>query len=130
MMNASILTLISVALLAGCQTVPQANAPIALSSYEPVIDPSKCQKCDYANDLYQCKAIAANNTRYMANAAGTAAAGAAVGAIFGAITGLDAGLLAGAGAAGGAIGGLGNEAITVNQMIARCLTGRGYVVLR
>ena len=115
--------------LTGCATAPQ-NGPIALSTYEPVVDMSRCNKCDYANDLYQCKAIAANNTRYMANAATDAAAGAAVGAIFGAILGLDVGLLAGAGAAGGALGGLGNESLTVNQMIVRCMTGRGYVVLR
>ena len=121
--------LILVASMTGCATAPQ-NGPVALSTYEPVVDMSRCQKCDYANDLYQCKAIAANNTRYMANAAGNAAAGAAVGAIFGAILGLDIGLLAGAGAAGGAIGGLGNEWMTVNRMIVRCLAGRGYVVLR
>lgn len=115
--------------LTGCATTPQ-TGPVALSTYEPVVDMSRCKNCDYANDLYQCKAIAANNTRYMANAATQAAAGAAVGAIFGAILGLDVGLLAGAGAAGGAIGGLGNESMTVNQMIVRCLAGRGYVVLR
>ncbi|MBK7491006.1 MAG: hypothetical protein IPI17_02570 [Nitrosomonas sp.] len=115
--------------LTGCATAPQ-NGPVALSTYEPVVDMSRCNNCDYANDLYQCKAIAANNTRYMANAATNAAVGAAVGAIFGAILGLDVGLLAGAGAAGGALGGLGNESLTVNQMIVRCMTGRGYVVLR
>ena len=121
--------IIAAAILSGCTTTPQ-NGPVALSTYEPVVDMSRCKNCDYANDLYQCKAIAANNTRYMANAATQAAAGAAVGAIFGAILGLDVGLLAGAGAAGGAIGGLGNESMTVNQMIVRCLAGREYVVLR
>ena len=121
--------LILVASMTGCATAPQ-NGPVALSTYDPVVDMSHCKNCDYANDLYQCKAIAANNTRYMANAATNAAAGAAVRAIFGAILGLAVGLLAGAGAAGGALGGLGNEALTVNQMIARCMTGRGYVVLR
>ena len=115
--------------LTGCATAPQ-NGPVAVSTYDPVVDMSRCKNCDYANDLYQCKAIAANNTSYISNAATNAAAGAAVGAIFGAILGLDVGLLAGAGAAGGALGGLGNEALTVNQMIARCMTGRGYVVLR
>ena len=117
------------AVLTGCATAPQ-NGPVALSTYDPVVDMSRCKNCDYANDLYQCKAIAANNTRYMANAATNAAVGAAVGAIFGAILGLVVGLLAGAGAAGGALGGLGNESLTVNQMIVRCMTGRGYVVLR
>jgi hypothetical protein len=115
--------------LTGCATAPQ-NGAVALSTYDPVVDMSRCKNCDYANDLYQCKAIAANNTRYVSNAATNAAVGAAVGAIFGAILGLDVGLLAGAGAAGGALGGLGNESLTVNQMIVRCMTGRGYVVLR
>lgn len=126
------LILLAAILLTGCETVPQGSTvmPKSLSSYNPVVDMSRCQKCNYDSDLYQCKTMAANNTSYISNAATNAAAGAAVGAIFGAILGLDVGLLAGAGAAGGALGGLGNEALTVNQMIARCMTGRGYVVLR
>lgn len=114
--------------LTGCATPPA--GPMQLSSYRPVVDPARCQKCDYENDLYQCKAIAANSTRYAASTAGGAAIGAATGAIFGAILGLDVGTMAAAGAAGGGIGGLGNEAMTETGMIARCMTGRGYSVLR
>jgi hypothetical protein len=66
-----------------------------------VVDPSVCQKCDYATDIYQCNNIANHNTNYVGNAAGSAAVGAATGAIFGAILGIDPGLMAAAGAAGG-----------------------------
>ncbi|MDP1614822.1 MAG: hypothetical protein Q8L68_03410, partial [Methylococcales bacterium] len=61
---------------------------------------------------------------------GNAAAGAGIGAALAAVTGLDVGIVAAGAATGGAIGGLGNEAITINQMIARCMQGRGYNVLR
>lgn len=118
------------ALLSGCATPPAGHTPTPLSSYRPVVDPAACPDCDYENDLYQCKAIAGNNTNYMSNTAGSAAVGAGFGAIMGAILGLDVGTMAAAGAAGGAIGGLGNEAQTVSQMIARCMTRRGYSVLR
>lgn len=117
-------------LLAGCVAPASHLTPNQLSIHKVVVDPSVCKKCDYDNDIYQCNNIARNNTRYAANTLGGAAVGAATGAAIGAILGLDAGLMAGAGAAGGGIGGLGNEAMSVNQMIVRCMQGRGYSVLR
>lgn len=100
------------------------------SEYRPIVDPSKCKECPYDKDLASCSNIARGNTNYTGNTLGGAAAGAATGAIFGAILGLDVGTLAVAGAAGGGIGGLGNEAITVRQMVINCMRGRGYSVLR
>lgn len=108
----------------------QTKTPSNIPDYAPVVDQSRCKDCDYSSDLSQCRQIASNNTNYTGNTLGSAAVGAGIGAIMGAMTGLDVGLLAGAGATGGAIGGLGNEVSTINQMVARCMQGRGYVVLR
>lgn len=104
--------------------------PSHTTSYEPVVDQAKCKDCNYQEDLAQCRSIASDNTNYVGNTVRSAAGGAAIGAFIGTVMGTDIGSVAAAGAAGGAIGGLGNEALTVNQMIARCLTGRGYSVLR
>lgn len=119
---------IAAAMLAGCATLDPAQRPI--NYQHVVIDPAACQKCDYQTDIYQCNNIAHHNTNYVGNAAGSAAIGAATGAIFGAILGIDPAMMAAAGAAGGGIGGLGNEAITVRQMVINCMRGRGYSVLR
>lgn len=100
------------------------------SEYRPVVDLSKCKTCPYDKDLATCSNIAREHTNYARNAINNAAGGAVTGAIFGAIVGLDVGMLAAAGAAGGGLGGLGNEAITVRQMVINCMRGRGYSVLR
>lgn len=124
--------ILSAALIAitftGCAALDPAQRPV--NYQHVVVDPTVCKKCDYATDIYQCNNIAHHNTNYTGNAVGGAAVGAATGAIFGAILGIDPGLMAAAGAAGGGIGGLGNEAMTVRQMIVRCMQGRGYSVLR
>lgn len=96
-----------------------------------VVDPkSICKDCNYESDIQQCNDIAQNNTNYAGNAIGNAAAGAATGALICAVAGIDPGICAAGGATGGAIGGLGNEAITVRQMVINCMRGRGYSVLR
>lgn len=100
------------------------------SEYRPVVDPSKCKTCPYDKDLAACSNIARENTNYTGNTLGGAAAGAATGALICAVAGLDPGICAAGGATGGAIGGLGNEAMTVRQMVIRCMQGRGYSVLR
>lgn len=121
----------SIALLTGCETPHQNRSnPASYTYHRVVVDPTICHKCDYDNDIYQCNNIARHETNYAGNAIGGAAVGAATGAIFGAILGIDPGLMAGAGAAGGGIGGLGREAMTVQQMVGRCMQGRGYSVLR
>ncbi len=110
--------------------VSRINGYKVTTNYRPVVDSAVCNDCNYENDLFQCKEIAANNTNYVGNTLGNAAAGAGIGAALAAVTGLDVGIVAAGAATGGAIGGLGNEAITINQMIARCMQGRGYNVLR
>lgn len=115
--------------LTGCAALDPSQRPV-INYQHVVVDPSVCKKCDYQTDIFQCNNIAHHNTNYIGNAAGGAAAGAATGAIIGAILGLDIGTMAAAGAAGGGLGGLGNEAMTVRQMIVRCMQGRGYSVLR
>lgn len=113
------------------ELIRQSMAPKpSYGSYRPVVDPASCKNCNYEGDLIQCQAIARDNTNYAGNTIASAAVGAGIGAVIGAVTGLDVGMLAAGGATGGAIGGLGNEALTVNQMIARCMQGRGYNVLR
>lgn len=99
-------------------------------SCRPVIDPASCKNCNYEGDLIQCQAIARDNTNYSSNAIGGAAAGAGVSALIGAIAGVDVGTMAAVGATVGGVSGLGNEALTHNQMIARCMQGRGYNVPR
>ncbi len=112
--------------LAGCATQPHQG-----QFHTVVVDPASiCKDCNLNNDLVACNSIAQHNTQYAASTATGAAAGAATGAIIGAILGLDIGTMAAAGAAGGGIGGLGNEAMTVRQMVVRCMQGRGYSVLR
>lgn len=100
------------------------------SGYRPVVDPASCKGCNYEGDLIQCRAIAADNTNYAGSTLGGAASGAGAAALIGAIVGFDIGTMAAVGATSGAIGGLGSEAMAHNQMIARCMAGRGYSVLR
>lgn len=100
------------------------------SEYRPVVDPNICSECNYNKDLATCSNLARENTNYSGNIVGGAAAGAGIGAALAAVTGFDVGIVAAGGATGGAIGGLGREAMTVQQMVGRCMQGRGYSVLR
>lgn len=100
------------------------------TKYRPVVDPSICQDCDYERDLLQCGSLADSNSSLASGTLGGAAAGAGLAAAIGAVAGVDPGLMAASGATGGAIGGAGNEVMAHRQMIARCMTGRGYSVLR
>jgi len=100
------------------------------SEYRPVVDPGTCSDCNYDKDLATCSNLARENTNYSGNIIGGAAAGAGIGAALAAATGLDVGTVAAGGATGGGISGLGNEAMTAKNMIARCMQGRGYNVLR
>lgn len=118
--------------LIGCAARPPGGYGYATPTvnYRPVVDHAKCQNCDYDRDLAECTNIAQNNTSYTANAIGGAAAGAGAAALIGAIIGADVGTAAAIGATTGGIGGLGNEAVASQQMVARCMAGRGYSVLR
>jgi hypothetical protein len=104
-------------------------------SYRPIVDMKGVDAARYEQDLAECRAYANDvNPAGEALAGGvvTAALGAAIGAIAGAFTG-SAGTGAAAGAAiggvtGTATGGVGGAA-QQQQVIDRCLAGRGYKVL-
>lgn len=98
--------------------------------YRPVVDPKKCANCDYETDLAQCQVISAENTQITGNAVAGAAGGALTGALIGAFLDIDPGHVAAMGATAGSLQGVGQELQTRNAMIARCMAGRGYSVLR
>ena len=107
-----------VAILAGCVT------------YQPIVDTKGVDMNRYHADLGEC-------TRYAAQVdpASHAAAGAAGGALFGAIigslfgSGRDTRNLAIAGAIGGGTGAAAGGARVQQDIIRRCMAGRGYNVL-
>lgn len=103
--------------------------PVA-ASYRPVVDPSICKDCDYEKDLAQCQEISANNTNVTGNAIAGAAGGAATSALIGAFLDVDPGHMAAMGASVGGLQGVGQELGAIRGMIARCMAGRGYSVLR
>lgn len=101
-----------------------------VSGYRPVVDPAKCKGCDYERDLKQCHQMMEENSNIIGSAATNAAAGAATSAIIGAFLDVDPGHMAAMGASVGGLQGVGQELQARNAMIARCMTGRGYSVLR
>lgn len=104
------------------------QAPVA--GYRPVVDPAICKGCDYERDLKQCHQMMEENTDVTGNAVSGAAGGALTGALLGAMLDIDAGHTAAMGATAGGLQGVGQELQTRNTMIARCMAGRGYSVLR
>ncbi len=108
---------------------PRKSLTIA-KSYRPVVDNAYCEGCNYEQDLSACQNIADKNSNIATGAASGAASGAAVTALFGALLGADVGRVATIGATAGGIQGLGSETQTIRSMIARCMQGRGYNVLR
>lgn len=103
--------------------------PVA-ASYRPVIDQSVCRDCNYENDLAQCQQIASDNTNVTGSAATNAALGAGSSAIIGALLDVDVRHMAAMGASVGGLQGVGQELNTIRGVIARCMQGRGYSVLR
>lgn len=105
-------------------------------NYRPVIDPKGVNMSYYEADLAECQNIAGQQS-VIAESAQTAVVGAAAGAVVGSVIGAffgDAGegAAAGAGWGGtngaidGAVGGLKGQ----SQVVANCMSGRGYKVLR
>ena len=105
-------------------------------NYRPVVDPKGTSMAHYEADLYECQQIA-GEVSIIEESAGSAFVGATAGAVVGAIGGAffgDPGYGAAAGsvyggghgAVDGAVGGLHGQ----SQVVARCLSGRGYRVLR
>ena len=111
------------------ETTP-ARPPVTAGGYHPVVDPKKCANCDYEADLAQFQTISAEHTQITGNAVAGAAGGALTGALFGAMLNIDAGHTAAMGATAGSLQGVGQELQTRNALIARCMAGRGYSVLR
>jgi hypothetical protein len=108
--------LISMALAAGCAAHPN-----------PIIDTKGVNVAAYQRDLTECQSYA-QQVQVSAGVAKGAAAGAAYGAAIGAIRG-DIGEAAGVGAvSGGAWSGLEADR-DKQQIVKRCLRGRGYRVL-
>ena len=106
------------------------NQRQVITNYRPVVDQSVCVDCDYESDLAQCQSITAGNTNVSGSAVSGAATDAAASALIGAFIGVDPGHMAAMGASVGELRGVGTEMMTINQMIARCMAGRGYSVLR
>ncbi|MBL8500671.1 MAG: hypothetical protein JNL77_08850 [Nitrosomonas sp.] len=104
------------------------QAPV--TGYRPVVDPSVCRGCDYERDLKQCHQMMEESTDVTSNAITGAAGGALAGALLGAMLDIDPGHTAAMGATAGGVQGVGQELQTRNAMIARCMAGRGYSVLR
>lgn len=106
------------------------------ASYQPVVDPKGANMTNYPRDLEECRYLA-EQVDVTGETAGSTVlglvAGAAIGALTGGILG-DAGVGAALGATtGGASGLLGGSAGAVkdrNAVVRKCLTGRGYQVLR
>lgn len=113
----------------GEEPVFKDNRP-QITAYRPVVDPNVCRDCDYEQDLAQCQEISARNTNVTGNAIAGAAGGAATSALIGAFIGVDPGHMAAMGASVGSLQGVGQELMTSNAMVARCMAGRGYSVLR
>ena len=103
--------------------------PVA-ASYRPVVDQTVCRDCDYENDLAKCQQIASDNTNVTGSAATNAALGAGSSAIIGALLDVDVSHMAAMGASVGGLQGVGQELGAIRGMIARCMAGRGYSVLR
>jgi len=118
--NKKMIIILAVAILSGCTA----------KHYRPVVDPQSCQGCNYEYDLRSCQMTAEENTNVGTHAVGGAAVGAGIFALLGAVAGVDAGTMAGLGAVVGGAQGAGGEAATSRAMVARCMAGRGYSVLR
>ena len=99
------------------------------AGYRPVVDMKGVDQAQYEQDLRECQQYAEQ-----VNVAGETATGSAVGAAFGAAVTAVGGGRGTTGAAVGAITGAGvggsHAASGQRQIINRCMTGRGYRVLR
>ncbi|BBK30329.1 hypothetical protein STHU_09630 [Allostella humosa] len=118
----SVVAIATALLLGGC----------ARTNYQPVVDfgSSPAGPGRYHADLAECQDLAAQ--RDPANAAAaTAVAGALLGAALGAVVGGGRGAAFGAGLGGISGGASGGSAGLANQrqIVANCLSGRGYRVV-
>jgi uncharacterized protein YcfJ len=108
------------AMLSGCAT----------TQYRPLVD-SGVSRGSYDDDVADCQHLAAQRP-----AAAQAAGGAAVGAVLGALLGVAVGLhgndvaeVAAWGAANGGIEGAAYGSAAQQDIVSRCMAGRGYNVV-
>ena len=111
---------VALALLSGCAT----------TQYRPLVD-SGVSRGNYEDDVADCQHLADQRP-----AAADAAGGAAVGAVLGALLGVAVGLrgddvanVAAWGAASGGINGAAYGSAEQQDIVARCMAGRGYHVV-
>ena len=101
-----------------------------ITGNNPIVDTQGVNVAQYNQDLLECQAYADEVAVAQKAAVGTIA-GAAVGGVFGAVLGNSntAQRGAGVGAIGGGARGIGEGIREREQVIKRCLTGRGYRIL-
>ena len=110
--------------LAGCTTTGTG------SNFRPLVDNKGVDLNRYEADLQECQDFAKSTPNAGKSGAGGAAVGAALGLALAVIGGDQKLASAGAGAVvGGALGASAGEA-SQREIIRKCLTGRGYKVLR
>ena len=122
--NKKFLSLSIVTLLVACSNMG--------SQYVPVVDKKGIDENQYQQDLAECQNLSTETEASGANGAKKAAGGAAVGALLGLVSGGNSTNIAQAAGIGGVIGGAsglysGNS--EKQNIIRRCLSGRGYKVL-
>ena len=102
---------------------------VGCAGYRPIVDMKGVDQARYEQDLKECQQYAEQ-----VNVAGETAVGGGIGAVLGGAIGAVGSGRAGTGAAVGAItgaaAGAGGAASGQKQVINRCMTGRGYRVLR
>lgn len=121
-MKTLLLVCAAAVLSVGCATNPKMG-----TTYEPVVDLKGLDPAKYQTDLGECQALA----RQRDDAARNAVAGAVAGALLGAIIAPKSYRqnLANRGALLGGLGAAGQTVETQQDIIKRCLHGRGYSVL-
>jgi uncharacterized protein YcfJ len=123
-MKRAVTLLCAAALLAGCATTSQV--------YQPIVDPKFGDQAALPAALDECRNLA-EQIRQGDRAAGGAVVGAvlglAVGAMFG-LRGQNLAALAGSTALVSGVRSAEYAGLSQEQVIARCLTNRGYSVLR
>ncbi len=122
--NKKFLSLSIVTLLVACSNMG--------SQYVPVVDKKGIDENKYQQDLAECQNLSTETEASGASGAKKAAGGAAVGALLGLVGGGNSTNIAQAAGIGGFIGGAsglysGNS--EKQNIIRRCLSGRGYKVL-
>jgi outer membrane lipoprotein SlyB len=110
--HSSMVTALSLCLLAGCQSNPRQRV---------VVDPKSVDPVAYEKDLAECSTLA--DSAGKTGSAGTGALGGIFGGSRGAVTmGSGSAVIGGASAAG-------KESNSKDQILKNCMTGRGYQVL-